>query len=107
MSLDIKLPQFDALVALHEQDPQAFEEFRRQLLAEAVEDAPARHRPALKRLLCRIESARANAATPMEAVLVATRMMHESLQRLHRCWEDAGYAAAGLQTMLLIERVRR
>jgi len=107
MSLGIKLPEFDALVALHEQDPQAFEDFRRQLLKEAIEDAPERHRPALKQLLCRIESARANAATPMEAAQMAMRMMHESLHRLHDCWEDAQYAIAGLQAMLLIERVRR
>ena len=107
MSFGIKLPEFDTLVALHEQDPQAFEEFRRHLLTEAIKDAPARHRPALKQLLHRIESARTKATTPMEAAQVAMRMMNESLQRLHSCWEDAGYAMAGLQAMLLIERARR
>ena len=107
MSLGIRLPEFDALVALHEQDPDAFEEFRRQLLREAVAYAPAQHHPKLNQLLCRIEAARATATTPMEAVLVASRMMHESMKRLQGSWEHAGQVLAELQAALLIERVRK
>jgi hypothetical protein len=106
MSLGIQLPDFDVLMALHQRDPEAFEEFRRRLLREAVEYAPPVHHPALERLLRRIEEARKTAATPMEAALIASRMMQESLSMLHNTWEEALHAVAGLQTALLIERMR-
>jgi hypothetical protein len=106
MSLGIRLPEFDMLVTLHQQEPDAFEAFRRHLLREAVDGAPPSHRPALEKLLCRIEETRAAAATPMEAVVAASRMMQESVGKLHATWEQARQAVAGLQTSLIIERLR-
>lgn len=106
MSLGIRLPDFDTLVALHQQEPEAFEAFRRHLLREAVEVAPPVHRPALEDLLGRIEATREAAATPMEAAIAASRMMQESVARLHDTWEQARHAVAGLQTSLIIERMR-
>ncbi|TFW09638.1 DUF3135 domain-containing protein [Oxalobacteraceae bacterium OM1] len=101
-----RLPEFDVLVALHQHDPEAFEAFRRHVLKEAVDFAPADQRPALEALLLRIEEERAKASTPMEAVLGATRMMQESVQRLNEGWDQAREAVAGLHAALVIERVR-
>jgi len=106
MSDGVKLPDFNVLVALHQHDPEAFESFRRHLLREAVDYAPVMHRPALEKLLSRIETARASAATPMEAVLIASRMMQDSMNQLMTTWEQAQHAVAGLQASLLIERAR-
>ncbi|OWW22398.1 DUF3135 domain-containing protein [Noviherbaspirillum denitrificans] len=100
------LPDFDVLVALYRHDPAALEDFRRHMLREAVDEAPLHHRPALERLLEQIETARAHAATPVEAAAIAFRMMQESVGRLHNSWEQALEAAAGLQAALLIERLR-
>lgn len=102
-----EIPDFDVLVALHRHDPEAFETFRTHLLRQAVESAPAIHRPSLERLLTRIEAARKDAQTPKDAALVAFHMMQDSVKELHDGWEQARYAAAGLQTALLLERVRR
>jgi Protein of unknown function (DUF3135) len=107
VSLGVRLPDFNVLVALHQHDPEAFEEFRRHVLKEAVDYAPAVHRPALEQLLCRIEEVRAKAETPLDAVMSATRMMQESVMRLQDGWEQARHAVAGLQTALIIEQVRR
>lgn len=106
MSLGTRLPDFDMLVALHRQEPDAFEAFRRHLLREAVNDAPPAHRPALETLLCRIEEAHDAAATPMEAAITASRMMQESVGKLHDAWDQARHAVAGLQTSLILERLR-
>ncbi len=102
-----RLPDFDTLVALHRESPEAFERLRRQLLTEAVEAAPVRHRSALQNVLVRIEEARSAAATPMEAAMVASRMMHESVGSLATAWSQAQSRLAGLQADLLIERCRR
>ena len=106
MSQGIRLPDFDILVALYQHDPEAFEEFRRHLLRQAVNHAPKEHRPSLEKLLVRIEEERARAETPMDALRSANRMLQESMEQLMDGWEQACNAAAGLQTALLIEKVR-
>lgn len=106
MNLQGKVPDFDTLVALHRQDPDAFEQLRRELLEEAVATAPIRHRATLEKVLDRIETERNAAATPMEAVVAASRMMHESVGSLMVAWEQAQEKIAGLQTALLLERCR-
>lgn len=104
--MSINLPDFDVLVALHRHDPAALEDFRRHVLREAVNEAPPIHRPALEQLLDQIEAARATASSPMDAALIAFRMMQDSVERLQGGWEQALEAVAGLQTALIIERLR-
>jgi hypothetical protein len=107
MSLETRLPDFDVLMSLYRHDPEAFEEFRKHVLREAIDNAPPAHRPALEQVLSRIETARLAAATPMEGALIAFRMMGESLGMLTSAWEEAGrHAVAELQTSLIIERLR-
>lgn len=101
-----RLPDFDTLVALHRESPEAFEALRQRLLNEAVESAPIQHRASLENVLLRIEEARSSAATPMEAALIATRMMQESVGSLSVAWKQAQSRLAGLQATLLIERCR-
>lgn len=100
------LPDFDTLVALHRTDPQALEDFRRHMLREAVDFAPLEHRASLEQLLKRIEEARSAASSPIDAASKAFQMMQESVTQLHGGWERALQAVAGLQTALLLERLR-
>jgi phosphotransferase system glucose/maltose/N-acetylglucosamine-specific IIC component len=106
MNYSGRLPDFDTLVALHRESPEAFERLRRKLLLEAVEAAPIQHRPTLENVLVRIEAARDTAATPMEAAVIASRMMHESVVSLATAWKQAQSRLAGLQTAMLIDRCR-
>jgi hypothetical protein len=101
-----RIPDFNVMVALHQHDPEAFEHFRRHLLREAVEEAPAIHRPALEQLLERMETVRDEAGSPAEAAAAAFGLMQESVGKLRGAWEEAEYAVAGLQTSLLLERLR-
>jgi hypothetical protein len=105
--MSIDLPDFDTLMALHRFDPQAFEQLRKQMLRQALESAPAVHRPELEQLLLRIEEERATAASPADAALIAFRLMGESLNRLHEAWGQALQEIAGMQASVLIERVSR
>jgi hypothetical protein len=107
MSLGTRLPDFDVLMALYKEDPEAFEEFRTHLLVDAVSRAPREHRPALEAMLKQIEAAREAAATPIESMLIAFKMMQESIVQLRGSWEKAQHALAELQTALIIERLRK
>lgn len=107
MTQSTPLPDFDSLRRLHENDPEGFEQFRAQLLRDAVDSAPLVHRPALESLLSRIDTARQAASTPMEAAHVAFRMMRDSVMLLTQGWEQAQVAMAEWQAALIIERIRR
>lgn len=107
MSLGIRLPDFDSLVALYKEDPEAFEEFRKHLLRDAVAHAPKAQQPALELVLERIERAREESASPLESMLIAFRMMQDSLVQLRSNWRRAQYALAELQTSLVIEQLRK
>lgn len=101
------LPEFDTLRALYRDDPEAFENFRRHALREAIDQAPLRHRPALEALLEKMERARQAASSPMEAATVAWHMMSDSVEQLCNAWGETQHAVAGLQTTLLIARLSR
>jgi hypothetical protein len=104
MALDI--PDFDLLVSIHRQDPEAFEHFRRHLLREAVAAAPEIYRHSLEQLLVRIEAVRESACDPTDAALAAFRMMRDSVESLQQNWEQVRYAAADMQARMLIDRLR-
>ncbi len=103
----IRFPDFDTLVALHQDDAQAFEAFRRHLLNDAVDCAPPSRRPALRQLVRRMDMASSSAATPLEASAIAFEMMRQSLHELQSAWQQAQHACAALQTGLLLEKIRQ
>lgn len=107
MSFGPSIPDFDALVALHEDDPEAFEHFRRMLLEEAVDSAPAQHQPALDELVATMERTRNAAATPLDAVIAASRAMQDSVEKLVSGWARVRGATAEWQTSVIIERLRK
>ena len=107
MHLKIRTPDHDALSKLYQENPTVFEELRSRILNGAIAVAPARHRPALQKTLLRIEEARQTAATDMAAVEVAFRMMSDSWSGLEEMWSDMHGESAVLQTILLLERVRK
>lgn len=104
--MNTHLPDFDVLLAIYREDPDALEQFRRHLLREAVDSAPARHRQSLEDLLLRIERARDEARDPLDAAAIAFRMMRDSVDRLQESWGDALHAVSGMQARVLIERMR-
>lgn len=106
MRMDTRLPDFDTLSRLYQEDPAGFEAFRRHLLRQAVDDAPQRHRPALEELLLCIEASRQRAATPAEAALNAFQMMRQSVHQLNAVWQQGLQSVAQLQTDALMLKLR-
>jgi hypothetical protein len=106
MNTDAKLPDFDTLSRLYEEDPAAFDIFRRHLLRQAVDEAPRRHRPALEELLLCIEANRQRAATPAEAALGAFQMMRQSVGQLNAAWQLGLQSIAQLQADALLKKMR-
>ena len=106
MSIDAKLPDFDTLTRLYQEDPAAFESFRRHLLRQAVDEAPRRHRPALEELLLCIEANRQRAVTPFDAALGAFQMMRHSVTQLNAAWQLGLQSMAQLQSEALMQKLR-
>lgn len=107
MQLAIQLPDFDMLASLYQEDPEAFEAFRRHILREVVDAAPPSQRPTLELLLSHLEVVRAEAATPMDAALIAFRMMQDSVGQLQTLWDQTQQAVAVLQTSIVIAQARK
>jgi len=106
MGTDAKLPDFDTLSRLYQEDPGAFDTFRRQLLRQAVDEAPRRHRPALEELLLCIEANRQRATSPAEAASSAFQMMRQSVNQLNAAWQLGLQSVAQLQADALMLKLR-
>lgn len=106
MNTDAKLPDFDTLSRLYQEDPAAFDSFRRHLLRQAVDEAPRRHRPALEELLLCIEANRQRAATPADAAVGAFQMMRQSVGQLNAAWQLGLQSIAQLQADALLKKLR-
>ena len=106
MNSIVQLPAFDTLVALHAKDPAAYDDFRDQLLQSCIDGAPEMHRASLERLRERMEQARAEAASPIEAAAAASRLMVDSCIRLRAAMAPLANASAGLQTAVLLSKFR-
>lgn len=106
MLTNFKLPGFDALVALYQKDPLEYEQFRVEVLRQAVAAAAPKHRPALERTIQSIEEARRAAKTPLDAVVVAHSLMCGSLTELQDALHRLHFIGAEMQTILIVDRLK-
>ena len=74
---------FDALCALAQHDPAAFESHRARVIQAAIERAPAGRRQRLHRLQWRVDQVRRRSATPLAACISLSDMMWESVTGEH------------------------
>ena len=107
MSLGSRLPEIEVLIALHKKDCAAFEALRKELLREAVGRASQEQRPVFESILQQIETARDATSNPVESMLLAFKMMHESMAQLQNRLGEVQQAVAALQTALIMERLRK
>lgn len=99
-----RLPDFDSLMNMHQQDPEGYERFRKRLLHDAVSDAPSQHQKNMQYLLMRIEIAREAAETPLEALGLAVELMRNSLEELNEAFRCLQHELSNLQSLLVLER---
>ena len=77
------LPAPEQLRQLAEQDPQALEALRLQLVDELIAQAPESRQQRLRGLQFQIDMERWRAKTPMAACIKLSQMMHDSLYTLN------------------------
>ena len=71
----ITVLDFDEAMELARTDPEAFEQYRRDIIRILINRAPERNRHRLHRLQWRIDQERKRAANPIDACLKLYRMM--------------------------------
>lgn len=101
------LLSFEALVLLHQSDPQGFEEYRHLQLQQAVARAPVAHQASLLATLERIEATRQSAKSHMEAVILAQSLMHESFSVLGEKMHALLSVCAELQTTQILDDAKQ
>lgn len=69
---------FDTAMELARTDPEAFEQYRKDVIEALIARAPERNRQHLRRVQWRIEQERKRASNPMSACVKLYRMMWES-----------------------------
>lgn len=77
-----ELPDFDTLMNLAKEDPEALEQLRNQLSQQLIESAPEGVKQRLRGLQFQIDARRNLASNPTAACVSISRMMHESFSRL-------------------------
>jgi hypothetical protein len=76
------LPDFEILLRLAKQDPQALERLRQEHVNTAIESAPEAYRQRLAGLQFQIDGVRRTTKSPMASCIGISKMMHESLNSL-------------------------
>ena len=75
-----ELPDFDELLLLAQQDPEALERLRCELVEDLIDNAgDDTLKRRLRALQCRIDLERQRCNSPMSACLRLSQMMHDSL----------------------------
>jgi len=69
---------FDTAMELARTDPEAFEQYRKDVIEALIARAPERNQQHLRRLQWRIEQERKRASNPLSACVKLYRMMWES-----------------------------
>lgn len=77
-------PSFEKLFEMAEHQPDALEAFRQKEVAALIESAPEDMQHRLRGLQFQIDCQRKLHPTPVGACIAISKMMHESLGRLHR-----------------------
>ncbi|UCB55001.1 MAG: DUF3135 domain-containing protein [Thiotrichales bacterium] len=74
----ITILDFDEAVDLARRDPEAFEQYRQDIVRVLINRAPERNRQQLRRLQWRIDQERNRASNPIDACLKLYRMMWDA-----------------------------
>lgn len=93
-----ELPDFDTLMQLHREDPEALERLRQDLTSELMLKASDHTRRRLEGLQFRINMELRRAGNPTARYLRLSDMMQESFQELNYCLNNPVDAVIARQT---------
>ena len=90
-----KLPSFDHLLKLAQENPEALERLRERYFHDVIDNADEHSKRRLRGLQFRIDYTRKLAKTPLSACIDISNMMHKSLNELtHLLNQATGSAEA-------------
>ena len=76
-------PTFEELSTMAKNDPEKFEAFRLSQIEKTIESAPSQIQNRLRGLQFQVDCQRKIHKSPMGACLAISKMMHQSLAKLH------------------------
>ncbi len=82
MDKALDLPDFDQLVKLAQEDPEALEALRKNLCEALIQQAPKSYHQRLRGLQFKIDMERRRAKTPMAACIKLSSLMQDSFYKL-------------------------
>ncbi len=82
----LSLPEFEQLVTLAQDDPDAFERFRQSFCQSFIATAPRNHQHRLTAVQNRVDMVLSRAKTPLAGLITVSGMMHDSLYQLSSKW---------------------
>jgi hypothetical protein len=78
----LDLPDFEQLVKLAQEDPEALESLRKNLCEALIQQAPESYQQRLRGLQFKIDMERRRAKTPMAACIKLSSLMQDSFYKL-------------------------
>jgi hypothetical protein len=89
MGNSLDLPDFDQLVKLAQEDPEALEALRKNLCEALIQQAPESYQRRLRGLQFKIDMERRRAKTPMAACIKLSSLMQDSFYKLRAALNEA------------------
>ncbi|MCX4025537.1 DUF3135 domain-containing protein [Endozoicomonas sp. SM1973] len=86
------LPDFDELLFLANNKPDDLERLRKQLIEEAIQDAPPEYQRRLRGIQFQVDMKIRQSSNPMSACVAISKLMYESLHQLQLSLTDPEHA---------------
>ena len=101
-----EMPDFDLLLSVFRIDHMSDEARRHALLQQCIDEAAPAQRPALARLIARIDEARSSELPPIPAAIASTRRMLEQAAALNGELAHLAEETAAWQMHALLKKLR-
>lgn len=88
----LELPSHEVLAQLAHDDPQAFENLRRELVDSFIDSAPAKYQPRLNGIQFRVDCERRLSRSALGSTVRVYKLMWESFLCLNRNWQELVHA---------------
>jgi len=94
--VELAIEDFDFIKwkELHENDPEAFEQKRKNLLESTIDSAPQEYQQRLKGIMFQVDAARNKSNNPLQSCIAISDMMHKTLSDLHYFLNDLNFTLA-------------
>ncbi|MEC8009219.1 MAG: DUF3135 domain-containing protein [Pseudomonadota bacterium] len=101
------LPEFDELMRLAKEDPEALERLRQEAIEDLISNAPEQHQRRLRGLQFQVDMERQRAKNPMDSCIKISRLMHDSFSKLRDTLNEAQQTHVAQLKSILNQKAKR